>query len=70
MQLYLYDNVFIKDGVKDEQTGTDFSGMSGRLVSIGYRNETFPFTAEITIEDKTEEYRFTETELVLKPEGL
>lgn len=68
IQLYQYDRVFIKDGTKDSKDGKDFSGMEGRIVSIGNRNEKFPFTVELEFEGVVEEYLFSETELIFKPE--
>lgn len=68
MQFYLYDAVIIKEGVRDSDSGLDLSGMSGRISNIGYRNDGWPITVDVTLEGGVAEYCFSAEELILVEE--
>lgn len=47
MQFYKWDNVKVKEGVVDHLTGKRYSGDSGTISDIGYRDDLWPITVEI-----------------------
>lgn len=65
MQFYSYDKVVVKDGVTDPENGKNLSGLTGRVSKIGYRNEGWPITVDVYMDEGVVEYNFSVHEIEL-----
>lgn len=63
MQIYIGDNVVVKDGVSDSVDGEDYSGRTGSVIEIGERCSESPFTVLMEDGELVVDFSFDELDL-------